>query len=189
MPVNEWRSFAVCLFLSIISFGSIIFIHDFERTMNIRQEPYFTSPLVTASQLLEVRNDMNAKGHFFARRDGGRHHKGIDLLVEEGKPVLATRSGRVSRAESGRGYGLFVEILHPEGYTTRYAHLSALSVQKGEWVPAGYIIGLSGRTGNAKNATIKPHLHYEIRLDDHPMDPGRNLMSPNITIINKKRHN
>ncbi len=186
MLINDRHFFAACLLLSITSFGSIVFIQDFERTKNHRQETYFSSPLVTVSQVLEVRNDSNAKGHFFARRDGGRRHKGIDLLVEEGKPILATRSGRVARAEYGKGYGLFVEILHPEGYSTRYAHLSALSVQKGDWVSVGYLIGLSGRTGNAKNSTIKPHLHYEIRLHDVPLDARRDLMVPDLKIINKK---
>ncbi len=186
MPRTNWRYFITCLFLSALSFGSIIFIRDFELKKNQEQEPYFISPLVTASQKLEVRNDSNAKGHYLARRNGGRHHKGIDFLVEEGKPILATRSGRVSRAEHGRGYGLYIEILHQDGFSTRYAHLSALSVQKGDWVPSGYIIGLSGRTGNADDSNIKPHLHYEIRNQDKPLNPERGLMSPNLKIINNK---
>lgn len=186
MPKSNWRFSATCVFLGAASFGSIVLIQDLEQSINQQQEPYFASPLVTASQMLEVRNDSNAKGHFFARRDGGRHHKGIDLLIEEGKPVLASRSGRVSRAEYGRGYGLYVEMLHPEGFSTRYAHLSALSVQKGDWAPIGYVIGLSGRTGNAKNSTIKPHLHYEIRLRDNPINPLRHLMAPDLKIVNNK---
>lgn len=169
-----------------MSFGSVLWIHNLERAIYHRQEPYFNSPLVTASETLEIRNDKNAKGHFMARRDGDRRHKGIDLLVEEGKPILAARSGRVSRAEYGRGYGLYIELLHPEGYSTRYAHLSALSVQKGDWAPMGYVIGLSGRTGNAKDSSIKPHLHYEIRLQNSPLDPARGLMAPELNFINNK---
>ncbi len=184
MPKNDRRYFAICLFLSVLCFGSLDLIGSFEQTKSRQKEPYFTSPLVTVSQKLEVRNDSNAKGHYFARRDGGRYHKGVDFLVDEGKPVLATRSGRVSRAENGRGYGLYVELLHPDGFSTRYAHLSVLSVQKGDWVPSGFIIGLSGRTGNADDSGIKPHLHYEIRCQDRPLNPERGLISPDLKIIN-----
>lgn len=183
---DDWRYFTICLFLSSLSFGSIVFIIDFEQKKHQEEEPYFASPLVTVSQKLEVRNDSNAKGHYLARRNGGRRHKGIDFLVEEGKPVLATRSGRVSRAEHGRGYGLYIELLHPDGFSTRYAHLSVLSVHKGDWVPSGFVIGLSGRTGNADDSGIKPHLHYEIRHQDKPLNPERGLISPDLTIINLK---
>ena len=178
------RRSAVFLCLSVSSFSCIYFIYDFEKTYFKLAEPTFLSPLALSSGILQVRNDSNAKGFFFAKRDGGRHHKGIDFLVDEGRPILASRSGRVSYAGIGKGYGLYVEILHPEGFSTIYAHLSAISTQKGDWVEAGTIIGLSGRTGNADDSNIKPHLHYEIRLGDIPLNPAKNMMSPDISIVN-----
>ena len=64
-----------------------------------------------------------------------------------------------------------VEIDHGAGLTTRYAHLSALSVDVGQSVAAGAIVGRVGATGRATG----PHLHYETRIDGEPVDPLRFL--------------
>ncbi len=180
---STWRLTLYCFLVSGVCFFSLPFVHKINTREYEAKEPYFYSPLVTASQVLRIRNDGNAKGFFWAKRDGGRHHKGLDLLVEEGKPVLASHSGRVRRAGMGKGYGLYVEIVHPKDYETRYAHLSACSVQEGSWVEYGQIIGLSGRTGNANDPTIRPHLHFEIRLNGTPLNPAKNLLDPDLKII------
>jgi len=118
-----------------------------------------------------LRNDEGGKGHFAASRNGGRLHNGVDLLARVGDPVLATKSGRVIFSDSKDGYGLYVHLIHPDGHNTRYAHLSRIDVQKGQWVRKEQVIGLVGKTGNAQGRSILPHLHYEIRSGDTPVDP------------------
>lgn len=134
-----------------------------------RHERGFQSPL--SARQMRVRSDSYGKGHFGAPRNGGRKHEGLDLLAPEGAAIVAPKSGRVLRAGYEKGYGLFTEIRHANQVTTRYAHLSVLHVRRGDWVKQNRVLGLSGRSGNAKNPSIKPHLHFEIRLNDTPQDP------------------
>lgn len=98
-------------------------------------------------------------------------HSGIDLRDEEGKPVLATGAGVVSTAEAGAGYGNMVEIDHGGGLSTRYGHLSIISVPAGARVKAGDMIGRLGSTGRSTG----PHLHYEVRVKGVAVDPERFL--------------
>lgn len=89
-----------------------------------------------------------------------RFHAGTDLGSPAGTPVLATRSGKVAVADYLGGYGLTVILRHDDGdLESRYAHLSKLAVQAGEWVEQGEVIGLVGSTGTATG----PNLHFEIR--------------------------
>ena len=99
------------------------------------------------------------------------HHAGVDFRDAHGAPVRATGAGRVSHAGPSGGYGNLVEIDHGGGLTTRYAHLSAISVMEGQFLPAGAIVGSLGSTGRSTG----PHLHYEVRIDDEPVDPMRFL--------------
>src|SRR5690606_6240232 len=77
------------------------------------------------------------------------------------------------------GYGNMIEIQHPSGYTTRYAHLSAISpaVVSGTPVRQGTAIGRVGMTGMATG----PHLHYEVRRNGVPVDPARLAFDPGIS--------
>jgi murein DD-endopeptidase MepM/ murein hydrolase activator NlpD len=89
-----------------------------------------------------------------------RFHAGTDLGAPLGTPVLATQAGRVIASELLGGYGLTVILQHGEkNLESRYAHLSQLLVQPGEWVNQGDVIGLVGSTGNSTG----PHLHFELR--------------------------
>ncbi|MBE9156473.1 M23 family metallopeptidase [Nodosilinea sp. LEGE 06152] len=89
-----------------------------------------------------------------------RFHSGTDLGSPAGTPVLATRSGKVAVADHLGGYGLTVILRHDDGnLESRYAHLSKLAVQAGEWVEQGEVIGLVGSTGTATGS----NLHFEIR--------------------------
>jgi murein DD-endopeptidase MepM/ murein hydrolase activator NlpD len=99
------------------------------------------------------------------------HHSGVDFRDVHGAPVRATGAGRVSHAGPSGGYGNLVEIDHGAGLTTRYAHLSAIDVAEGQIVPAGAVVGRLGSTGRSTG----PHLHYEVRIDDEPVDPMRFL--------------
>jgi len=95
------------------------------------------------------------------------YHSGIDLTAPLGTPVLATQSGIITWADwNTYGYGNLV-IIQSDRYITYYAHLTSFNVQLGENVRKGGIIGFSGSTGNSSG----PHVHYETRIDDVPVDP------------------
>jgi murein DD-endopeptidase MepM/ murein hydrolase activator NlpD len=96
-------------------------------------------------------------------------HTGIDFRAEHGMPVRTAGAGRVVSAEYTGGYGNMVEIDHGNGVTTRYAHLSHMSVTEGQSVNAGAIIGRVGSTGRSTG----PHLHYETRIGGEAVDPQR----------------
>jgi murein DD-endopeptidase MepM/ murein hydrolase activator NlpD len=87
------------------------------------------------------------------------YHTGVDFAVPTGTTVKAVGPGTVVTASKGGAYGNQVVIRHSDGKYSHYAHLSALSVSKGDTVRGGKKIGLSGATGNVTG----PHLHFEIR--------------------------
>jgi murein DD-endopeptidase MepM/ murein hydrolase activator NlpD len=96
-------------------------------------------------------------------------HAGIDFIGPNRAPVVSTAPGVVVFAGRKGPYGRTVEIDHGLGVKTRYAHLSAISVQAGETVPFGRQLGTMGSTGRSTGQ----HLHYEILLDDEQIDPGK----------------
>ena len=98
-------------------------------------------------------------------------HAGIDYRAETGHVVNAPAAGVVVTAGVKGGYGNMVEIRHKGGLVTRYGHLSRILVQEGDKVAAGDAIGKVGSTGRSTG----PHLHYEIRIDNNPIDPWRYL--------------
>ena len=100
-------------------------------------------------------------------RSGGRRHKGIDMAVPQGTPVVATASGETTFSGQQGAYGNIVIIHHGKGLETAYAHLQRCMKRAGEWVRRGDRIGLVGATGNATG----PHLHYEVRQDGVRVDP------------------
>ena len=122
-----------------------------------------------------VQGSLDVTSGFGARRDPfyGRLalHTGIDLRESYGATVRAVATGVVTIAGPEAGYGTLVEIDHGNGYATRYAHLSTLSVAVGQQVGAGAIIGEVGTSGRSTG----PHLHYEVRIAGEPVDPARYL--------------
>ena len=100
-------------------------------------------------------------------------HSGVDLREEFGTPVRATAAGVVAAAGPNGGYGNMVEVDHGGGLSTRYAHLSAISVAPGQQLAPGAIVGKVGSTGRSTG----PHLHYEVRMDGEAVDPARFLRS------------
>ncbi|HET6762857.1 MAG TPA: M23 family metallopeptidase, partial [Longimicrobiaceae bacterium] len=97
-------------------------------------------------------------------------HLGLDLAAPMGTPVRATADGSVSYAGPRGGYGNMVEVEHPNGFATRYGHLSRLAdaLFPGSAVRQGQVIGYVGMTGLATG----PHLHYEVRRKGVPIDPA-----------------
>lgn len=100
-------------------------------------------------------------------------HTGIDFRAETGADVKSTGAGRVTVAENSGGYGNMVEIDHGQGVSTRFGHLSAILVRAGDRVEAGDVIGRAGSTGRSTG----PHVHYEVRRNDTPVDPMRFLIA------------
>ena len=98
-----------------------------------------------------------------------RMHDGVDWSAPQGAPIFATASGTVQKAGGNGGYGLQTVIDHENGYTTSYAHQSALadSIVPGVHVRQGEVIGFVGSSGLATG----PHIHYEVALDDVAIDP------------------
>lgn len=94
-------------------------------------------------------------------------HAGIDLPEPTGTLVHATGAGTISYAGRSSGYGNLVEITHVNGVVSRYGHLSAILVKKGQSVETGDVIGKVGSTGRSTG----PHLHFEIRRGGAPVNP------------------
>ncbi|EFL50660.1 Peptidase M23 [Solidesulfovibrio fructosivorans JJ]] len=103
---------------------------------------------------------------------GGDFHNGVDIKVPIGSPVYAAGAGRVTEAGYMHGYGLRIVISHDFGLETIYAHMQKAEVKPGEQVKRGQRIGLSGNSGRTTGA----HLHYEVRVDDTPVNPRRYLL-------------
>lgn len=94
-------------------------------------------------------------------------HEGMDFSAPTGTPILAASGGIVTEARYATGYGKLVEITHGNGLTTRYAHASSILVSLGDVVEKGQLIARVGATGRTTGA----HLHFEVRLDNQPLDP------------------
>ncbi len=100
-----------------------------------------------------------------------RFHQGIDIGAPHGVPIRAAGDGVVVAAGRRGGYGLLVDVAHPDGRLTRYAHASSLAVAVGAEVRAGQVLGAVGATGTATG----PHLHFEVHEGGRPVDPRAHL--------------
>lgn len=98
-----------------------------------------------------------------------RNHNGVDYAAPNGTPIHATADGVVKSIGSQRGYGNTIVLEHHSGYSTLYAHQSrfAPKLKKGDSISQGQLIGYVGATGWATG----PHLHYEFRINNKPVDP------------------
>lgn len=105
-----------------------------------------------------------------------RFHAGMDFSAPIGTDVFATGNAKVVFTGWKQGYGNTVELDHGFGYTTVYAHLYKIIVRKGQNVKRGDVIALVGNTGKSTG----PHLHYEVRYQDKPVDP-RNFYFYDLT--------
>ena len=94
-------------------------------------------------------------------------HRGLDFSVPVGTPVRVTGDGVVQAVQQQRGFGKVIKIDHGDGVVTVYAHLEEQKVKKGDKVSRGDIIALSGNSGRSS----APHLHYEIRIGNRPVNP------------------
>ncbi len=101
----------------------------------------------------------------------GKFHSGIDIDAPMGTPVRAAGDGDVSGANMGAGYGREVVLSHGHDLETVYGHLSAVAVLPGQHITRGEVIGYVGMSGRATG----PHLHYEVRVHNVPVNPHKYL--------------
>ena len=114
---------------------------------------------------------------------GGRtyeFHSGMDIDGERGDQVVAPANGVVTEAGWKGGYGNMIEVDHGNGLKTRYGHLSKIDVQIGDSITRGQVVAFVGSTGRSTG----PHLHYELRLNDRPINPRR-FLPPEATELKK----
>jgi murein DD-endopeptidase MepM/ murein hydrolase activator NlpD len=113
----------------------------------------------------------NIGSHYGSRLDpftrDTETHLGIDIVAPKGTAIKATADGFVRIAAREGQYGNLVVLNHLDGLSTRYGHLSKFNVKPQQTVKKGQIIGWVGMTGR----TTGPHLHYEVRLNDRPVNP------------------
>jgi murein DD-endopeptidase MepM/ murein hydrolase activator NlpD len=100
-------------------------------------------------------------------------HSGQDIDAAWGAPVIAGANGTVTFSGWQNGYGQLVVIDHGGGLTTRYGHLSAIAATVGQLIQRGEFLGRVGSTGRSTG----PHLHYEVRINDQPVNPLQYLQA------------
>lgn len=101
----------------------------------------------------------------------GAFHSGVDIGTGYGTPIIAPADGVVTLTEVLGGYGKAIMIDHGNGISTRYGHLSGFAVAAGQHVHRGDVIGYVGESGRSTG----PHLHYEVRINDIPVNPYKYL--------------
>ncbi len=103
----------------------------------------------------------------------GAFHTGVDVSADYGAPVHVTADGIVVTVDTHTGYGRVVIVEHGFGLTTWYAHLSSYAVVAGTRVKRGEVIGYTGISGRSTG----PHVHYEVRMNNAPVNPWRYMKS------------
>jgi len=103
----------------------------------------------------------------------GAFHTGVDVASDYGAPVHVTGDGVVISAENHVGYGRVVVVDHGFGITTWYAHLSSFATIAGSRVKRGQVVGYCGISGRSTG----PHVHYEVRMNNAPVNPWRYMKS------------
>jgi len=101
----------------------------------------------------------------------GAFHSGVDISAGVGSRVIAPADGLVTFADFLGGYGRAVTVDHGHGISTRYGHLASFAVTAGQYIHRGDTIGFVGLSGRSTG----PHLHYEVRINDTPVNPYKYL--------------
>ena len=129
-----------------------------------------TTPVVPVAGESSLPTGLPLKGFIsqdFEMDDQDQEHPGVDIACAVGTPVLATAPGLVVYADFDSTYGNMLVLRHNDSVTSVYGHNDTLLVGIGEEVLAGSRVALSGNTG----LSTAPHLHYEIRINDKPINP------------------
>jgi murein DD-endopeptidase MepM/ murein hydrolase activator NlpD len=99
----------------------------------------------------------------------GAFHTGVDISTTYGQAVIAPADGVVVFASQAVGYGRLLILEHGHGISTRYGHLSGFAIAVGQTIRRGEVIGYVGQSGRSTG----PHLHYEVRIHDVPVNPHK----------------
>lgn len=102
----------------------------------------------------------------------GAFHRGVDISSEIGTPIIAPADGVVQFADLMNGYGRTILVDHGNGVSTLYGHLSGFAVSSGQQVHRGDTLGFVGQSGRSTG----PHLHYEVRIFNTPVNPHKYLV-------------
>lgn len=124
---------------------------------------YETQPVLSSS----VRVNSNYGYRYDPFTGNAKFHAGVDLKATWGDPVCASQAGIIKFAGWHSGYGYMITVDHGGGISTNYAHLSRIALPVGTRVLRGTVIGSAGSTGRSTS----PHLHYEVRVNDRPVNP------------------
>jgi len=145
--------------------------HRLERDLSVLEQKF-----VAQSQLLSCTPSIAPVRGILTDGFGGRSdpftgepgtHNAVDISSAVGQPVRAPADGLVVKSEWANGYGNVIYLSHGYGFSTRYGHLSSFKVKPGDHVKRGDVIGYVGSTGRSTG----PHLHYEVRLNNNPVNP------------------
>jgi murein DD-endopeptidase MepM/ murein hydrolase activator NlpD len=145
--------------------------HRVERDLSVLEQKF-----VAQAQLLSSTPSIAPVRGILTDGFGGRSdpftgepgtHNAVDISSAIGQPVRAPADGIVVKSEWANGYGNVIYLSHGYGYSTRYGHLSSFAVRPGAHVKRGDVIGYVGSTGRSTG----PHLHYEVRLNNNPVNP------------------
>ena len=126
-------------------------------------QKYETQPVLSSS----VRVNSNYGYRYDPFTGNAKFHAGVDLKATWGDPVCASQAGIIKFAGWHSGYGYMITVDHGGGISTNYAHLSHIALPVGTRVMRGTVIGSAGSTGRSTS----PHLHYEVRVNDRPVNP------------------
>ena len=149
---------------------------SFETFMNPEDRNYYGeneyTPTAGIFRRFPLAGEVKVNSHFNPQR---RHpvtrrispHNGVDFKAAVGTPIYAPADGTVTFSGYQRAAGYYVIVSHANNFSTVYMHLSKAEVKMGQKVIVGQLIARSGNTGR----TTGPHLHYEIRINDRPVDP------------------
>jgi septal ring factor EnvC (AmiA/AmiB activator) len=155
------------------------------RALESGLTPSFTgdwTALVDAPSLWPVEGRVGSS--FGQRQDPfngeGAFHSGLDIEAAYGTPVRATGDGNVADAAMRAGYGREVVLMHGHEVSTVYGHLSSIAVIPGQHVTRGQVIGYVGQSGRATG----PHLHYEVRVHNVPVNPHKYLRTTFAQVAN-----
>jgi murein DD-endopeptidase MepM/ murein hydrolase activator NlpD len=144
---------------------------DLSNQIAFRQMVLQLLPNGRPTDYQRVTSSFGTRFHPFLKKN--YQHKGIDLHVKMGTPVVATADGVVVSLQStADGFGKLVKLRHAMGFTTYYGHLKTIGVKANTFVSKGDIIGYSGNSGRSTG----PHLHYEIRFGYAAVDPANYIL-------------
>lgn len=135
------------------------------KKLDTLQQGVIAIPSVQPVEKLKFTSNFGIRSDPF--RGTAAMHAGVDIPGPVGTPIYATADGVVAHAARQGGYGNMVEINHGKGIATRYGHLSRILVGDNSRVKRGQLIALMGSTGRSTG----PHLHYEVRIDGHAVNP------------------